>query len=88
MKCPGCSGSLQEVTSKAGFVYTCRKCGGLVATNVYLGDSYSLVSPYMVAVEPPAEKIRYFDICGVSSKGEYRRHGWFDPETKRIVQVG
>ena len=68
-------------------VYRCAKCEAIYGS-CYLGDSYSLVLPFMVAVDPPTERTRYYDLDCLGSKGITRRHGWYDAETKQIVQVG
>jgi len=87
--CTACSGELRQVEAKAsGFTYKCLACGGLIATHMYLGDSFAIVSPHFEegAYDPSEE--RYFDITGVGSQGPYRRHGWYLPRTRRITQVG
>ena len=68
-------------------VYTCAACGAIFGS-CYLGDSYGLVSPYMTASVEAHERQRYFDFTTLGSKGVGRRHGWFDPETKLMTQVG
>jgi hypothetical protein len=68
-------------------VYTCAKCGAIFGS-CYLGDSYGLVSPYMTANIAATERQRYFDFTTLGSKGVGRRHGWFDPETRMMTQVG
>ena len=85
--CPACSHRL--ATPVAGFmqVYRCAECGAIYGT-CYLGESYSLVLPYMVDTDPPTDRMRYYDLECLGSKGITRRHGWYDTATKRIVQVG
>ena len=68
-------------------VYQCAKCEAIFGS-CYLGESYSLVKPYMTSAEVPAENQRYFDFSTLGSQGEGRRHGWFDISTKLITQVG
>lgn len=67
--------------------YECKKCGA-VQGDCYKGDSYKIVLPFFVSQDIPMEKTRYFDLMVVGSNGLERRHGWFDPETRKIVQVG
>lgn len=93
--CPACSYTrgTTHVDEKGhiwAYVYVCGRCNGLFSNNLYLGSSYELVLPYMVADDAavPEDRQRYFDFSGVGSKGTYRRHGWFDTASKRIVQVG
>ena len=56
----------------------------------YLGDSYSIVKPYFApnANEIPTEQTRYYDLTTLGSQGIGRRHGWFDPQSRYIVQTG
>lgn len=68
-------------------LYTCAKCNAIFG-DCYLGDSYSFVKPFMTAAEVPAESQRYFDFSCLGSAGLTRRHGWYDPSTKLITQVG
>lgn len=86
MKCPGCGGSLKR-TERVG-VYTCRKCKGLIADHIYLGDSYGLVKPWMTTEQVPADRMRYFDLTCLGSAGITRRHGFYDTETGLVVQSG
>lgn len=69
-------------------LYTCGACGALFGDCGYLGDSYKYVSAFFSKAEVPAEQQRYFDLSCLSSNGPTRRHGWYDPSTKLITQVG
>lgn len=69
-------------------LYTCGACEAIFGDAGYLGDSYKLVLPYFSKAEVPAERQRYFDFSCLGSEGETRRHGWYDPQTKLITQVG
>ena len=86
VECPCCGGNRRKETKVRGVV-ECVKCGAVYG-DCYLGESYEFVLPYFVNEEPPAESTRYFDFVTLGSKGIDRRHGWFDPSTRRIVQVG
>lgn len=68
-------------------VYDCAKCQAVFGT-CRLGDSYAIVLPRMTAADVPAEQTRYFDFSYWGSQGTGRRHGWYDPETKLITQIG
>lgn len=68
-------------------VFRCRRCGAIHGT-CYLGESYELVRPFWAEHEVGPELIRYYDLTCLGSKGIERRHGWYDPKTRRIVQVG
>ena len=85
--CPACSHRLAEPVNGFVSIYRCAKCEAIYGS-CYLGDSYSLVLPYLVDKEPPAECTRYYDFECLGSQGITRRHGWYDLDSKRIVQVG
>jgi ribosomal protein L37AE/L43A len=84
--CPGCGHTLVRPTEQSR-VFTCAKCGAIFG-DCYLGDSYAFVLPFMIAKEPHTGEMRYYDFTCLGSNGLTRRHGWFDPATKMIVQVG
>ena len=85
--CPACSHRIATIVQGYAMVYRCSKCGAIYGS-CYLGESYSLVLPQMTDAEVPAERLRYYDLDCLGSKGIIRRHGWYDIETKRIVQIG
>ena len=87
--CPACSSTDSKPHTVAGTV-TCAKCGALFTTRaIYKGDSYQVVLPSMDAIGACApEDQRYFDLETLGSEGYVRRHGWFNPVTRRITQVG
>jgi hypothetical protein len=93
-ECPCCSHARgREYVNKEGRqipgVYVCAKCDGIHG-QTYLGESYDIVSPFMAtAISPEAEgNSTYYDLTCLGSKGMTRRHGWFDPATKLILQTG
>jgi hypothetical protein len=83
--CPACSH--KSAVEVQGRIYRCAKCEGIYGS-CYLGDSYAYVLPFMAQQPVPAEQLRYFDFSFVGSKGPGRRHGWYDPATKLIHQIG
>lgn len=85
--CPACSHTLAFPVAGRTEIYTCAKCDAIFGT-CYLGESYGMVLPFMVTVDPPVEQTRYFDFTCLGSKGLTRRHGWYDTASKLIVQVG
>jgi len=88
MKCPGCNGALLEKGPISGTCF-CAACGGLVTTRpIYKGESYGLVKPFFTKDPTADERAIYFDLETLGSDGLGRRHGWFCPETKLLVQVG
>jgi len=69
----------------------CRACGCVFTTEgraLYKGDSYAIVGATMTSCpEATARQVAY-DLTVLGSDGVTRRHGFFDPRTKRITQVG
>jgi len=86
MTCPACNGKRHDTTQITG-VYVCLRCKAIHG-QCYLGESYELVLPYMTAEDVPHERLRYYDIQCLGSEGITRRHGWYDVESKVIVQTG
>lgn len=89
-ECPACSrikGNASTTDSRG--VDTCTACGCVFTTRaIYLGDSGHYVLPFMTTTPPPIEQCRPFDLTTLGSAGLQRTHGWFDPATKLVVQVG
>jgi len=92
-KCPACGAqesNAREVEGYRGSVVKCNDCGGIYTregSSIYKGDSYNLVKPWM-SDRPDMEDACYFDLTVLGSDGVTRRHGWYDPQTKMILQVG
>jgi hypothetical protein len=87
MCCPACSSASHTDTATAG-VYTCSKCDALYG-RTYLGQSYALVQPYFYeGPDPDPSEWRCFDLTCLGSKGITRRHGWYEPKSRLILQVG
>jgi len=93
MNCPCCNAS-QTYSSEHKThwqVRECRKCHALYtqgSSALYLGESYGLVRSQFTNDPAADDRAVYFDFMTVGSKGLNRRHGWFDPETKLLTQVG
>lgn len=96
--CPCCGVSekhsrKREDFDKYGRVVQCRKCQAVYTVDggsVYLGESYKIVLPYFER-DPSAQSMDdciYYDLTCLGSAGISRRHGWYNPTTKRVVQVG
>lgn len=66
---------------------TCGGCGGIYTVRrIYRGESYTIVRPSWHT--GPETTPVYFDLDVIGSEGPERRHGWFEPTTKCITQVG
>lgn len=85
MNCPACDST--RTKAMKGQIRTCTKCGAIFGT-CYLGESYEFVLPYLTDADPEMTRSKYFDFTTLGSNGLGRRHGWFDPDSKRITQVG
>jgi len=87
-ECPGCSEPVSTGTKLGAGVVECAGCGGVISTYaIWLGDTYKYVSNDW---DPKGsfDGARYYDFSYLGSKGLGRRHGWFNPATKGIVQTG
>lgn len=92
--CPACSGRSNIKYNDLATVYRCLTCSaihGECSEHV----SYSIVSSEWDTGNPPAEQWVYYDLRCRTKPGSpnfrfggFRRHGWFNPATKKIVQVG
>lgn len=89
-RCPACNrvkGNASTIDAQG--VATCTRCSAIFSTRrLYLGDSYGYVRPFMTSTAVPADQLRYFDFDVLGSQGPDRRHGWFDPATRLVVQAG
>ena len=85
-QCPACSRKNGLKQKEAG-IYECPKCGCIFG-QCYLGESYKYVLPYWTEDRVPDERIRPYDFLCLGSEGITRRHGFYDTQTRRIVQSG
>jgi hypothetical protein len=80
-KCPGCSGQTEYFD--AG-IRRCVTCDGLVGrTSMERAERY--VTLDAMQANAPVERMRYFDF---TFDNKNRVHGWYDRETKKVVQYG
>lgn len=95
--CPACGDKRSPRKSAvvpealADQVRECRRCEAIFtieSATIYLGDSYGIVLPYLTGDPEAQGRQRYYDLMTLGSAGLKRRHGWFDPETRQITQVG
>lgn len=85
-RCGGC-GSTRGYPEATRGLYSCKGCGGLVGT-CYLGEFNGRVLPWFAPLDVPSDRLRYYDVTTLGSAGIERRHGWYDVETRLVVQVG
>jgi len=86
--CPGCSEPVETGTRLGPGVIECAGCGGTITTRpIWLGETFRYVSNSWDP-EGSFEGARYYDLTYLGSKGLGRRHGWYQPKTKGIVQTG
>jgi Zn-finger nucleic acid-binding protein len=89
--CPGCSGTLRPVVEATVACYRCNRCSGVIAFNLTEYEAFQVVragwAPNPNMIRP--EDQYYFDITYRTASGKQeRRHGWFDPLTRLILQTG
>jgi len=87
--CPGCSGSLTPLTTDPR-MGVCDHCGGFVGIETL---PYSTACCYVDLradmVDGEMKNTKYFDFDLKLPNGkEIRVHGWFDPNTKKVLQYG
>lgn len=85
-QCPLCERLRQHDRTTVAGVQRCRSCL-TIHGQCYLGDSHTLVLPRMSSRQDMEGAVHY-DLMTLGSGGVVRRHGWFDPQTKLILQVG
>lgn len=89
-RCPSCNADEERQERLCSWsIYLCKDCYAIHGT-CRERESYVFVKAQMIDNEPPEERVRYFDfMCyGRHRNASYRRHGFFDIETRRIVQIG
>ncbi len=86
MTCTACNGRTRKTEDIQ--IRICEDCGGLIGT-VRRGDLHNHVDTRNWANEDiEQDRVRYFDLKVLGSNGVVRIHGWYDLDTKRIVQMG
>jgi hypothetical protein len=86
VECPACSSREARATLADLSVYVCGRCGCLHGTT-YLGSSYSFILPRMTSSVEGVAEFPY-DLRTLGSAGVSRRHGFYQPSTKLVTQVG
>jgi len=85
--CPLCNANYKAQEEIGTQMYRCSGCG-TIHGSCYTGERSRYVKPYMTNADVPPEEWRHYDITLLGSEGVKRVHGWFDPKTKLITQVG
>jgi len=97
-KCPLCDGKeLEKLEGSAhpSEVFRCLKCEA-VSGDCYDRDRARFVSPWFKenSGDFPIGEARYYDLNVINGdvfEGDFvplREHGWYDPVSKGIIQVG
>ncbi len=89
--CPGCNHQGVVVSGSSYYVvFRCEGCGGLFSDNLPMTEmkKYVLVDQW-VDSKAAFERSTYFDFSFRGADDErHRIHGWFDPKTKKLTQLG
>ena len=94
MRCPACSATAirqNQILGLSGRSYrvsTCKNCDAIFSDSIYYGDFLDIIHMKFADPEPPPSQTRYFDFTTLGSKGIQRIHGWYDVNTRRVVQIG
>jgi hypothetical protein len=85
-ECPACSGRLHRDHEKVTGVSVCKRCGAVH------GQCWKGNSPVLLVWDAPdacrPEEQVFFDLTLVGSAGVEHIHGWFNPATRKVTQVG
>lgn len=93
MNCSACGKKISQKALNQRYlnivgVYECQHCKAVLG-QCYKGESYQIVKPWMHAnPNVPLENWRHFDLTVLGSNGIERRHGWFDVDSRLVVQIG
>ena len=92
MTCPACNSKRHEDAGYASApnLMRCKKCKAIHGST-YLGGVSSVVKNAFAPADlmPVAEaRAVHYDITCLGSQGIKRIHGWFDPVTGYVTQVG
>lgn len=86
--CPACSHAIVHEHKTHWRVHQCSACTAIFG-DLYLGDSYNFVLPRFTDDPAADSRARYFDFTTLGGDNtRSRRHGWYDPTTKLITQIG
>lgn len=87
LPCPACGDERYYDSPKHHALAECAACG-CVHGQLYLGDSFGVVKPSMTCNPASDARAVPYDLTCLGSGGITRRHGFFDPLTGLITQVG
>jgi hypothetical protein len=85
--CPGCAQDVEGIQTKVAGVVFCPICEAVFGT-CYRGESYLFVLPYMDNADASMDNARYYDFTTIGSEGLERRHGWYNPANRLVLQFG
>jgi hypothetical protein len=80
--CPACGEIEKKIISIQDHIYICRACECLYGTPI-LEASFLYVQPNFT---PVWKEKKPFDLRCLGEKSVVRRHGWYDPYSKKIIE--
>ena len=91
--CPACNGEGEVISGKSYWtVYECHNCAALYSRNISLTEmkKYVLIDEWVEdGTKVESEDQRHFDFRFVGvDKQVHRIHGWFDINSKKLLQLG
>jgi len=87
LTCPGCGGKIQR--RRPAPVGKCGSCDGLISVRPATRNTLlSYVNLDQLDSVPDQNDCRYFDLLYLTENGVQRTHGWYDGQTRNVVQFG
>lgn len=91
--CPACNGEGELISGNSYWhVYECHSCAGVYSSSISLAEirKYVLVDEWVEDESKiESEDKHYFDFRFVGvDKQVHRMHGWFDINSKKLLQLG
>lgn len=92
MKCKCCDRKISQKALNTHYdgimgIFECNHCGAIQG-QCYKGQSYQVVLPFFSTEAIDSADWKYFDIKCLGSDGISRRHGWFNPNDRKLIQAG
>lgn len=84
-RCPSCGGEDLDLFTCLWLLFECSRCDALLGI-VTERDISEHVVLALDSHRGEHMRQRYFDLMLLGAQGSKRVHGWYNPETKRVVQ--